>query len=307
METLKTINALLRTLLATIVVGGLAVGGWWLFDHYTFQDRQLSERQRQLEATQAELVDTGKQLRQARETLHTMEIELAERLVQIDRLETSLALLTVDQRLARLEVLPMEEPELPVNAILAEGDNAILAEGDSAAKQEESDPEVGQTGQHAEGGEPERPIRVRFIELSPDGDPIGSPREFRFSSEVLYIDNWIVKFDDRFVKDKDLQRGTSLCLFRRIFGEDQSPSQGYLLDEVGMRPQAYARGGQPTEFESQIWSQFWEFANNPQRAAEMGIRAANGEAVSIQVRPGMAYNIELRASGGLSITPHVQP
>lgn len=289
METLKTINALIRTLLATIVVGGLAVGGWWLFDHYTFQDRQLSERQRQLEATQAELLDAGNQLRQARETLQSMEVELAERLEQIDRLETSLALLTVDQRLARLEVLPLEEPG--------------QREGGSVA-----DPlDAGQAGSQSEGELAERPIRVRFIELSPDGDPIGSPREFRFASDVLYIDNWIVKFDDRFVKDKDLQRGTSLCLFRRIFGEDQSPSQGYLLDEVGMRPQAYARGGQPTEFESQIWSQFWEFANNPKKAAEMGIRAANGEAVSIQVRPGMAYNIELRASGGLSITPHVQP
>jgi hypothetical protein len=294
METLKTINALIRTLLATVVVGGLAIGGWWLFDHYTFQDRQLSERQRQLEATQAELLDAGNQLRQALETLHTMEIELSERLEQIDRLETSLALLTVDQRLARLEVLPLEESDQPVGSAAAQ--DASVA--DQAAGQE-----AGQAG----GDEPERPIRIRFVELSPDGDPIGSPREFRFASDVLYIDNWIVKFDDRFVKDKDLQRGTSLCLFRRIFGEDQSPSQGYLLDEVGMRPQAYARGGQPTEFESQIWSQFWEFANDPQKAAEMGIRAANGEAVSIQVRPGMAYNIELRASGGLSITPHVAP
>jgi hypothetical protein len=298
METLKTINALIRTLLATLVVGGLAIGGWWLFDHYTFQDRQLSERQRQLEATQAELLDAGNQLRQALETLHTMEIELSERLEQIDRLETSLALLTVDQRLARLEVLPLEESDQPAGSAAAQ---------DASVADQAADQAAGQEAGQAAGDEPERPIRIRFVELSPDGDPIGSPREFRFSSDVLYIDNWIVKFDDRFVKDKDLQRGTSLCLFRRIFGEDQSPSQGYLLDEVGMRPQAYARGGQPTEFESQIWSQFWEFANDPQKAAEMGIRAANGEAVSIQVRPGMAYNIELRASGGLSITPHVAP
>lgn len=58
-----------------------------------------------------------------------------------------------------------------------------------------------------------------------------------------------------------------------------------------------------TEFERQLWSEFWEFANDPQRAAEMGIRAANGEAVSIQVREGKVYSISLRASGGLSIEP----
>jgi hypothetical protein len=32
----------------------------------------------------------------------------------------------------------------------------------------------------------------------------------------------------------------------------------------------------------------------------MGIRAANGEAISIQVREGMAYDLQLRVSGGLS-------
>jgi hypothetical protein len=35
----------------------------------------------------------------------------------------------------------------------------------------------------------------------------------------------------------------------------------------------------------------------------MGIRAANGEAISIQVREDMSYELRLRSSGGLSFTP----
>jgi hypothetical protein len=121
--------------------------------------------------------------------------------------------------------------------------------------------------------------------------------------DVVYIDNWMVKFDDKYVENGDIARGTSLCLFRRIFSEQQVPNEGVSLDEVGMRPQAYASGGELSEFEQRLWKDFWEIANNPTRAAEMGIRAANGEAVNIKVRDGKTYMIELRASGGLSIRP----
>ena len=70
-----------------------------------------------------------------------------------------------------------------------------------------------------------------------------------------------------------------------------------------MRPQAYARGGVLSDFEKGLWSDFWEFANDKTKAAEMGIRAANGEAVSIKVRETASYNVSLRASGALSISP----
>ena len=56
-------------------------------------------------------------------------------------------------------------------------------------------------------------------------------------------------------------------------------------------------------FEERIWSEFWNIANDPRQAEELGIRAAHGEAPSIKVRPGKSYLIHLRASDGLSITP----
>jgi hypothetical protein len=58
-----------------------------------------------------------------------------------------------------------------------------------------------------------------------------------------------------------------------------------------------------SDFEQRIWSDFWSIANDPQRAAGLGIRAAHGEAVSMKVATGRSYRLELRASGGLSIVP----
>ena len=128
-------------------------------------------------------------------------------------------------------------------------------------------------------------------------------KEFEFNSDVIYVDNWIVQFDDKFVEAADIDKGTSLCLFRRIFSDQQKPNDGFSLDEIGMRPQAYSRGGATSDFEKEIWSKFWDFANDKNKAEQMGIRAANGEAVSIKIRPDMSYMLKLRASGGLTIEP----
>lgn len=192
-----------------------------------------------------------------------LENELKVKSEQLEKLETSVRLLKTDQRLARLTVLGVDRDE---------NDKALRS-------------------------------RLRFIELSPTGAPISQGKDIEVPGDIVYIDNWIVKFDDKYVERADLQRGTSLCLFRRIFSEQQKPTEGVSLDEVGMRPQAYARGSQMSQFERQIWNEFWQFANDPDKAAAMGIRAANGEAVSVQVREGKSYAIELRASGGLSIRP----
>jgi len=144
---------------------------------------------------------------------------------------------------------------------------------------------------------------VEFVELNDEGQPIGSERQFRIRGDVVYIDNWIVKFDDKYVEEADIDRSTSLVLFRRIFGEMQQPIDGFPLDEAGERPLAYARGGQETEFERKIWGDFWNIANDEAKAKELGIRAAHGQAVSMKLQKDKSYRVQLRASDGLSIVP----
>jgi hypothetical protein len=119
----------------------------------------------------------------------------------------------------------------------------------------------------------------------------------------VYIDNWLVKFEDKYVEQADLERGTSLILFHRIFGDKQQPADGFPLDETGTRPKAYARGGKMSDLEKKIWGDFWNIANNEAMAHELGIRAAHGGAVSMKVQKGKSYRVIMRSTGDLSIVP----
>lgn len=262
-EGVKTVNSAVRTLLLAILVGAVGLAGYYGFSEYTKRERLLQDKNEQIEFAQKQLVSMQGELDSQLVEIGKLNHEVEQKSLQIEKLETALHLLKTDQRLAQLRVIDIERDD--------EG-NVVNSE-------------------------------LEFVELSPGGDAISKPKRFELPGDVVYIDNWIIKFDDEFVERADIERGTSLCLFRRIFSEEQKPNEGFSLDEVGMRPQAYARGGKMSEFEQRLWSDFWEFANNPGRAAEMGIRAANGEAVSIKVRPEMTYNISLRSSGGLSIEP----
>ena len=53
---------------------------------------------------------------------------------------------------------------------------------------------------------------------------------------------------------------------------------------------------------SKLWMRFWDYANDPEEAASVGVRAIHGEAPFIELREGSSYLVELRSSGGLSLT-----
>jgi hypothetical protein len=120
---------------------------------------------------------------------------------------------------------------------------------------------------------------------------------------MVYIDYLRVTFDDKYIEQADLDRSTAIALFQRIFGEHQEAADGFHLDTVGTRPTAYARGTDMSDFEKKIWGDFWLIANDSQRATELGIHAAHGSAVSMRVQPGKSYEIELRATGDMTIRP----
>jgi hypothetical protein len=112
-----------------------------------------------------------------------------------------------------------------------------------------------------------------------------------------------VTFDDKYVAESDLDRSTAIALFQRVFGEHQNPAEGTELDTVGTRPTAYGRGTEMSDFEQKIWGDFWSISNDPQRARELGIQAAHQTALGQRVVPGMTYEIELRATGDMTIRP----
>ena len=186
---------------------------------------------------------------------------------EIERLDTVVRLLKVDHRVAQIRVV---------------------------------DQRMGEDQEHVV-------TTFKFVEVDQEGHPLDEAQTFTVQGDVVYIDAWVVKFMDEHVEQADELRSTSVCLFRRIFGEFQEPKDGFVIDAVGSRPNAYGPGSDMSDFEREIWSKFWDIANDPLKAKEVGVRAAQGEAPSIKLKKGKLYRLELRASGGLTIVPDDLP
>lgn len=268
-DTISNVNSILRTLLMLLLVAGAGVGGYFVYGLYDEPKQKLADKQ-------AELDKVGAELAARKQEIAALTTSLDEKTREVERLEVAMQLLKVRHRLARLKVLDQREVA-----------PSATDSGAAAPKQ--------------------LVTRIEFVEVNEDGAPIGTPREFDIEGDLVYIDYLRVTFDDRYVEQSDLDRSTAICLFQRIFGEHQVPIDGFQLDDVGTRPTAYARGSQMSEFEKKIWSDFWTIANDPRRAAEMGIHAAHEVATAMRVQPGKTYQVDLRSTGEMTIRPVENP
>ena len=156
--------------------------------------------------------------------------------------------------------------------------------------------------QTAASGASHGATRLRFEEVDREGRPIAPAIEATIEGDLVYVDAWVVKFEDVYVEKGDPLRGASIVLFQRLFGEHQAPVDGVALDRRGVRPAIYGGDAALTDFERTIWSDFWGIAGDPARARQFGVRVAHGEAPSNRVKKGEVYALTVRASGGIDFT-----
>jgi len=280
-EKLQTINSLIRTVLALTVFGGVGAAGWYGYTTYNAVEIESQRKDAALQATEQELTETKHQVQMQKDELDRQTAQIAQQKTEIDnlnrevqrqkleieRLDTALRLHKLERRLAQIRVLETGVDE---------------ASGRKFSK-------------------------IEFQELNDQGDPVGEPKQVDVQGETVYVDYWVVKFEDKYVEQADLQRGMSICMFNRIFGDQETPNDGDTLDQPGQRPGSYAQGGVLSDFEKKIWADFWSIANDPSRAAELGIRTIHGDAVSIKVEKGKTYRIIVRSSGGPEIKAAAPP
>lgn len=274
LETVRGILSSLVSLAILAVLGGGAYLGYTVYQSSVLakreMERQLAEKTSQVEklttelnAKTAELGQKEAQIKQLTVDLQTAREELEKKEREIQRLNLALQLLKVDRRVAFLDVLSQEKNE--------NGETVTTT--------------------------------VRFVEIDEAGRPIDSPRTFTVLGDKVYVDALVVKFSDHYIEQGDPLRAASLCLFQRVFGNAQPPDAGVRIDQENSQPAVYKTGHVKSDFEREIWAQFWEFARSEEKARQAGIRAAHGEAVYVQAVPGMRYRLSLRASDGLSIVP----
>lgn len=142
-----------------------------------------------------------------------------------------------------------------------------------------------------------------FSEIDLSDAPIGEKRTFTIDGDVLYIDTLVIKFEDNFVEQGDVLKGSALCLFNRLFGEKQKPEEGFRIDAEGETPKPYKLDSpDTTAFEKELWGNFWKLAQDPDFAKKMGVRAAHGTAPSMKLQEGSTYKLEMRNTGEQTIT-----
>ncbi|MAT70707.1 MAG: hypothetical protein CMJ58_14425 [Planctomycetaceae bacterium] len=263
-DTVRTVNSSVRTLLLAVLMVAAGFAGWKGYSLYNEPQKKLAEKQQKVDQLAKQLAGAETQIAEQQTRIGELETDIAEKAARIDKLETSNRLLKLRHRIARLRTVDQTENE--------------------------------QTGRVE--------TTIEFYEVNAEGAPIGAePRTFTVEGDRVYVECLVAKFDDRYVEEQDLDRGTAICLFQRIFGEYQQPTEGYELDESGTTPTSYARGGEMSPFEQRIWRDFWEIANDRKKAAEIGIRAAHADAPSIRVQPGKVYELELRSTGEFTLRP----
>jgi len=144
---------------------------------------------------------------------------------------------------------------------------------------------------------------IRFTEVDETGKPTSVSRELTLPGQEVYFDTLVIKFDDHFIEESDPLKGRALMLFRRIFSSTMKPEDGIVIDKEGEAPEAYAEQQGPSAFEKDLWKRFWELANDEKLAKEHGVRAIHGDAPYMRLEPDRVYEITLRSTGEVIITP----
>jgi hypothetical protein len=140
--------------------------------------------------------------------------------------------------------------------------------------------------------------RLRWQEIGRD-DELGEPVEVQVIGEQAYFEAFVIKFDHEHVGEGDQDRGASVALFRRIFGDQQAPDSAAPLEQL--RGMATFDAVGPPSPKERLWARFWEFAEQPATAAQYGVRVAQLEAPAVKVQEGQVWEVTLDAAGGINL------
>lgn len=140
---------------------------------------------------------------------------------------------------------------------------------------------------------------IRFVETA-RGNPLKTvlEKEYEIEGDTVHFDALIVTFSDQAVIDG---KERSLYLWRRVYGENQTPADGFAIEEQGAAPARYANllGRLRLSERKIFWSAIWDLSNDPEALQQHGIKAIYGNAVYKKLRPGLIYVFKIRPTSQL--------
>jgi len=138
-----------------------------------------------------------------------------------------------------------------------------------------------------------------FVETS-RGDKLKKvlEKQYTIEGDIIHFDALIVKFTDQLVMDG---KERSMYLWRRVYGESQTPDSGFTIEQAGDQPQRYKDifAKLPIKEQQVFWSGIWDLANDPEKLQQYGIRAIYGNAVYSKLRKGVIYVFKISQTGQL--------
>jgi len=142
---------------------------------------------------------------------------------------------------------------------------------------------------------------LRFVETARE-NPLEKilTRQYTIEGDIIHFDAMIVTFTDRLVMGGGKR---SLYLWRRVYGENMAPSEGYPIETASREPARYADflDELPLDDQEMFWDAIWNLANNPDALKKHGIKAIYGNVVYKKLRPGLIYVFKISRAG------HVYP
>lgn len=139
---------------------------------------------------------------------------------------------------------------------------------------------------------------LQWQELGADGT-LGRPVTLEALGSQVYFEALVIKFEPHFVGEGDPERGASLALFRRVFGDQQTAESAPEIDRAARPP--VSDPTKPAALQDELWARFWEMIDQPELAARYGVRIAQCEAPSRPVKEGQILEVSLDAAGGVNL------
>jgi hypothetical protein len=146
---------------------------------------------------------------------------------------------------------------------------------------------------------------IRFVETARN-DKLKKivEKEYTIAGDIIHFDALIVKFGNKMVMDGKTR---ALYLWRRVYGEQMTPQEGFSIEQPGVEPQRYKDLLQllPAEHRQMFWSHIWDLANDPEKLKQYDIDAIYGNAVYSKLRQGLIYVFKINSTG--QVYPEIVP
>ncbi|MBL7130793.1 MAG: hypothetical protein ISS45_05270 [Candidatus Omnitrophica bacterium] len=179
-------------------------------------------------------------------------------------------------------------------------ENKILKEVISRLEADSRIAEVLVTDVHYDENAGKKSTTIKLLEYDTQAKPL-EPRYFTFPGNIIQFQSLVIRFDDFYIKNKDLLRGKSAYLFWKVFMLDGANTLEYEITKLHTIPQGYKIDNISHSFEEKLWKNFWDYALNPQEAKKMGVKNAQIEAPGTMFIPGTLYTVKIEHDGGIRI------